>query len=57
VAIQTLPLLSERCFFAPMFFWLHGQFIEPWRNLAVNGVLDMSGSTDPDDSKDIEQPG
>jgi hypothetical protein len=41
----ALPLLDERCFFAPMFFWLRGRFIDPWRDLAVNGVLDMSGSS------------
>lgn len=44
---KVLPLLVERCFFAPMFFWLHGRFIEPWRDLAFDGVLDMSGNTEP----------
>jgi hypothetical protein len=44
---KVLPLLDERCFFAPMFFWFPGRFIEPFRDLAVNGVLDMSGKTEP----------
>lgn len=44
---KVLPLLAERCFFAPMFFWLRGRFIEPWRDLAFDGVLDMSGNTEP----------
>jgi hypothetical protein len=43
---QVLPLLDKRCFFGPMFFWHHGQFVDPWRDLAVNGVLDMTGNTD-----------
>jgi hypothetical protein len=30
-----------------MFFWHHGKFIDPWRDLAVNGVLDMSGKIEP----------
>jgi hypothetical protein len=38
----VLRLLNERCFFAPMYIWYTGKFIEPWRDLAVNGVLDMS---------------
>jgi hypothetical protein len=42
----VLPILDERCFFSPMFFWHHGQFIDPWRDLAVNGVFDMTGNTD-----------
>ena len=41
----VLPVLNERCFFAPMFFWHRGQFIDPWRDLAVNGVLNMTGNT------------
>lgn len=41
----TLPILNERCFFAPMFFWLRGEFIDPWRDLAVDGHLDMSDNT------------
>ena len=44
---KVLPLLDERCFFAPMFFWHGGKFIDPWRDLAVNDVLDMSGETEP----------
>jgi len=40
---DALPLFDERCFFAPMFFWLHGQFVDPWRDLAVDGVLNMKG--------------
>lgn len=44
---KTLPLLDERCFFAPMFFWHSGRFVDPWRDLAVNGVLDMTGDTEP----------
>lgn len=43
---KVLPLLNERCFFAPMFFWHCGKFIEPFRDLAVDGVLDMSGNTE-----------
>jgi hypothetical protein len=30
-----------------MFFWFRGRFIEPFRDLAVDGVLDMSGKTEP----------
>ncbi|WP_151447103.1 hypothetical protein [Lacisediminimonas profundi] len=41
----VLPLLDERCFFAPMFFWHAGKFIEPFRDLAIDGTLDMSGNT------------
>lgn len=41
----VLPLLNERCFFAPMFFWHYGKFIDPWRDLAVGNVLDMTGNT------------
>jgi hypothetical protein len=41
----VLPLLNERCFFAPMFFWHQGQFVDPWRDLAVDGSLDMTGTT------------
>jgi hypothetical protein len=41
---KSLPLLSARCFFGPMFFWHCGRFIDPWRDLAVDGVLDMSGN-------------
>lgn len=44
----VLPMLDKRCFFAPMFFWHRGQFIDPWRDLAVDGCLDMSGKTDSD---------
>lgn len=44
---KVLPLLNKRCFFSPMFFWFRGRFIEPFRDLAVNGVLDMSGKTEP----------
>lgn len=44
---KVLPLLDERCFFAPMFLWYRGRFIDPWRDLAVNDVLDMSGRTEP----------
>lgn len=44
---KVLPLLNERCFFAPMFFWHCGRFIDPWRDLAVDGVLDMSGKKEP----------
>jgi hypothetical protein len=44
---KVLPLLNERCFFGPMFFWYRGRFVDPWRDLAVNGVLDMSGNTEP----------
>jgi hypothetical protein len=44
---KALPVLHERCFFGPMFFWHGGKFIDPWRDLAVNNVLDMSGSTEP----------
>jgi hypothetical protein len=44
---KVLPLLSKRCFFAPMFIWFRGRFIEPFRDLAVDGVLDMSGNTEP----------
>ena len=54
---KALRLLSERCFFVPMFFWLRGQFIDPWRDLAVNNVLDMSENTDPAAPIDIEQAG
>lgn len=43
---EVLPLLNERCFFAPMFFWHLGHFIDPWRDLAVDNVLDMTGNTD-----------
>jgi hypothetical protein len=43
---KVFPLLNERCFFAPMFFWHCSQFIEPFRDLAVDGVLDMSGNTE-----------
>lgn len=45
---KVLPLLDERCFFAPMFFWHGGKFIEPWQDLAIDGVLDMSGNTEPE---------
>ncbi|RJG22224.1 hypothetical protein [Massilia cavernae] len=41
----VLPLLDERCFFAPLFFWHNGNFIDPWRDLAVGNFLDMSGNT------------
>jgi hypothetical protein len=44
---KVLPLLDDRCFFAPMFFWFRGRFIDPWRDLAVNNFLDMSGNTEP----------
>lgn len=44
---KVLPLLNERCFFAPMFIWYKGRFIDPWRDLAVNDCLDMSGNTEP----------
>lgn len=44
---KVLPLLNERCFFAPIFIWHGGKFIDPWRVLAVNDVLDMSGQTEP----------
>jgi hypothetical protein len=44
---KVLPLVSERCFSAPLFFWHCGKFIDPWRDLAVDGVLDMSGNTLP----------
>jgi hypothetical protein len=47
---KALPLLSERCFFAPMFFWLRGRFINPWRDLAVDNFLDMSDNTEPETS-------
>lgn len=49
---RTLPLLQERCFFGPMFFWHKGGFVDPWRDLAVDGVLDMSGNTEPPGSSD-----
>jgi hypothetical protein len=44
---KVLPLLRRRCFFAPLFFWYRGRFVDPWRDLAVNDVLDMSGNTEP----------
>ncbi|WP_323142697.1 hypothetical protein [Massilia phyllosphaerae] len=44
---KVLPLLHKRCFFGPMFFWYQGRFIDPWRDLAVNNVLDMTGNTEP----------
>jgi hypothetical protein len=45
---KVLPLLSQRCcFFAPMFFWFRGRFVDPWRDLAVNDFFDMSGRTEP----------
>jgi hypothetical protein len=44
---KALPLLDDRCFFTPMFFWIRGRFIDPWRDLAVNNFLDMSGNTEP----------
>lgn len=40
---EALPIFDAQCFFAPLFFWHKGQFIDPWRDLAVNRVLDMSG--------------
>lgn len=48
---KALPLLSDRCFFGPMFFWLNGRFIDPWHDLAVDNFLDMSGNTEPEASK------
>ncbi|MEC5161677.1 MULTISPECIES: hypothetical protein [unclassified Janthinobacterium] len=42
----VLPILDERCFFSPMFFWHEGQFVDPWRDLAIDGRLDMTGNTD-----------
>jgi hypothetical protein len=45
--MKVLPLLEERCFFGPMFFWYQGKFIDPWRDLAANKVLDMTGNTEP----------
>lgn len=48
---KALPLLDERCFFGPMFFWHGGRFVDPLRDLAVNGVLDMSGNTVPSGKK------
>lgn len=43
---EVLPLLDDRCFFAPMFIWHRGKFIDPWRELTVDGVLDMSGNAE-----------
>lgn len=40
---QVLPILGARCFFAPLFFWHKGRFVDPWQDLAINRVLDMSG--------------
>lgn len=40
---QALPIFDAHCFFAPLFFWHKGRFIDPWQDLAINGVLEMSG--------------
>jgi hypothetical protein len=41
----TLGLFDKRCFFPPMFFWHAGKFIEPFRDLSIDGVLNMSGNS------------
>jgi hypothetical protein len=37
-------------FFAAIFFRYCGRLIDPWLDLAVDGVLDMSGNTGPKQS-------
>jgi hypothetical protein len=36
---EGMRILGERCFFPPVFVWFRGNFLEPWRDLAKDGVL------------------